>query len=103
MEVGKGETKGKITPAILRQIDDDIEGVIRKMSSMIDRQKLVSSEEQKVKYLNHIRGEKWREGLLSRDINPSTLKGLIPTVTESVDDANVSLLESVNLLKMLLD
>lgn len=103
MEVGGGEIKGKVTPAILRQIDNEVEADIRKMASMIDRQKLVSSEDQKVKYLNHMRGEKWRENLLSRDIDPSSVKGLIPAVTESIEEANASLLESVKLMKIVVD
>lgn len=103
MEVGEGEVKGKLNPALLRQIDDAIEKDIQKMSVMIDRQKLVNSPEEKTRYLNNMRGQKWRDELISIGVEPSTMKGLIPALAESMDDANAALLECVNIMKMVLD
>lgn len=103
MEVGEGEVKGKLTPALLRQIDDAIEKDIQKMSVMIDRQKLVNSPDEKTRYLNNMRGQKWRDELISIGVEPSTMKGLIPALAESMDDANAALLECVNIMKMVLD
>lgn len=103
MEVGEGEVKGKLNPMLLRQIDDSIEKDIQKMSMMIDRQKLVGSAEEKNKYLTNMRGQKWRDELLSIGVEPSTMKGLIPALSESLDEANASLLESVNIMKMVID
>lgn len=103
MEVGEGEVKGKLNPALLRQIDDAIEKDIQKMSVMIDRQKLVNSPDEKTRYLNNMRGQKWRDELISIGVEPSTMKGLIPALAESMDDANAALLECVNIMKMVLD
>lgn len=80
----------------LKTIDNEVEHKIQSMSNMIDSQKLVSSEEQKIKYLDHMRGQLWRDKLIKRGINPSKAKGLIPAMTESIEEADTSLLESVN-------
>jgi len=81
---------------ILRTIDNEVEHKIQTMSQMIDSQKLVSSEEQKIKYLDHMRGQLWRDKLIERGINPSKAKGLIPAMAESIEEADRALLESVN-------
>jgi hypothetical protein len=96
MEVGEGEVKGQLTPAILRAVDDAVEAKIRKMSEMIDKQKLVSSDEQKKKYLTGMRGQLWRDSLLDQGIDPKQAKGLVPVMTESIEEANIALLDFVD-------
>lgn len=96
LEVGESELKGKLSSSLLRLVDDLVETKIRKMSDMIDRQKLVTSEDQKVKYLDAMRGNLWRENLLEKGIDPSTAKGLIPSINESLEDANAVLLDFVD-------
>jgi hypothetical protein len=96
LEVGESELKGKLSSSLLRLVDELVETKIRKMSDMIDRQKLVTSEDQKVKYLDAMRGNLWRENLLDKGIDPSTAKGLIPSINESIEDAIAVLLDFVD-------
>jgi len=103
MEVGEGEIKGKLTPQLLQQIDMDIMKKISQMAKMIDSQKLVRNSDEKQKYLDNMRGQLWRDALLDKGVDPSVMRGLIPSMNESIDEANKSLLESVSILKMLID
>lgn len=96
MEVGEGDVKGQLTPALLRAVDNSVEEKIREMASMIDRQKLVSNDEQKLKYLKHMRGQLWREELLNRGVNPAQAKGLMPAMNESVEEADTKLLDFID-------
>lgn len=96
MEVGEGDVKGQLTPALLRAVDDTVEEKIRKMADMIEKQKLVSNDEQKLKYLKHMRGQLWREELLNRGVNPEQAKGLMPAMNESVEEADNKLLDFID-------
>ena len=96
LEVGEGEVKGSLSPAILRAVDDEVEKKIQVMAQMIDRQKLTSNPEQKQQYLNHMRGQLWRDNLLDKGIDPAKAKGLMPAMNESIEDANAALLDFVD-------
>lgn len=96
LEVGEGEVKGQLSAEFLRAVDDEVEENIREMSQIIDRQKITNSPEEKQKYLNDMRAAKWREKFIAQGIDPARARGLMPSLSESLDDANKALLEYVD-------
>jgi len=96
MEVGEGEVKGKLSPSLLREVDSAVEKRIQIMSKMIDKGKLIPDEIQKKKYLTSMRGQLWRDNFIERGIDPTQAKGLVPSLTESLDEANAALLDFVD-------
>lgn len=96
LEVGEGEVKTQLTPGIMKAVDAAVILKISKISQMIDQQKLVDSPEQKQKYLDSMRSNLWRDMLLEKGINPAQAKGLIPSMNESIEEANTKLLDFVD-------
>jgi len=97
-ELTKQDMTSKLTLEVLKLIERNVEEYMRKLRKIIDSGKFIKDEEEAIKYIKYMRSNKWREELLNHNINPATVKGIVP-INESFESANEKLLECIDIAK----
>lgn len=106
MEVGEGEVKGKLTPELYKRIAQEVDALEQKQRQLAYKSSLRTafvSDDERERYIKNQVAQAWRDKLVDADVNPAIVKGLVPVALESMDDANKSLMESVGIMRLMVD